>query len=553
MPVVQYTSKRNLPTTGTPGQINNLPDPIGAALNPLAEAAVDLHDRDQKARISEIETEFSRLSREKYYGYATDRRGKAALRDNENDTPSVYEDYSEFANKWTGEQTANFSGPYQDLLTQRLAGISSSYQGKVSIFQAGEHQAHRQSVVSAAVLEAGETVKLGIAPVGAGPEVINEEYRRLSEIIDINSSGRDMTGKKAEIKQALTEQAVLAKMISNPVEAQGLLDDVRDEIPPGTYEILKGKVDKKVVERKAKDHLLNVAGLPYEEQLTYGNDEISDGEVKADFFTRVNAERTRQESERLAKGAEKFLSHYDKVWDGEATLDWFEENVEDDPDLEPGQKDYLRGVISNPGKVDKEKKDLAAYQAYLGLKRDIFLNRPGVEDAINKALAEMEISPSRHEKLTGLISEATKSPDLGPAWSNLQGELNDILADPEEKSQFSDSLINSVMQERARQGRAVGYNEIMDIGRKLADPIKDRRWYHLVPFISTPDRRFQVETPDGVAPTIDATLMELKDHYPESRYDYRRNLYILGRDESTGRAYAYDPARNDFRILEENE
>lgn len=554
-------SQRSLPTVRGVRRDNNAEIQVANQLSNLGEAfqQIEQANAEKKARVSiyEAETALRKSSMELLADTSQNRLGKNALPDKETGYTGVYDEYLKFGNQQAEKVLADIDPRFQQAARERLGSVVSSYGDQFLLHQTKQQAIHRQETLHSLVNTMQEELNLAMASgANGGVEDIKFTYQRIEELTRQEAQGGKVEDFLAQKKSALFENAILQASGTAPEKAMEMLLDKETQktLTAAQKKSLQSQIESDTVKvgvERAVGQIMG-AGLSYQGQMALADTLPKGNAIERDIHKRVvgeiEAARTIKERIKAENQSDLIASTWQEIVGDGNQKNLTPETIATDPrfsGLEVNQKDYLRSLLK------KEKDPTASKATDFFLRSDaedlIFsgrLDEAGVKQQVVEYVnsnGAKGIPPQYGQEMLDNVKKYRDAPQIGGAAQILKDE-NDF--DKEDQAKFNEVFYREVRSTMARNdGKPLDYTQILEIGRKLAKPINEAKWF--------PTPRFKDENFRGLGAEEDAIMAPViakKNGWDFAQYD-EQSGYWYGRkgdksfrhDPTTGKTFEFIP------------
>lgn len=512
----------------------------GSQLQKLAQIK---HEQDQTARMVAAENEYIDRSRE-LMNQLQQVKGEEAVAGAQGDNPGLYQKTQEELGKIRKDFRNRVQGRYADALEQRLAKIEDRHLDTAATWEATERQRWLQNQIEHSI----NSAELEIANAYGSPDKVGEAIQGARERI-VSIHGKDSVRTKIALqalKEKLGRSAVIASM-DQPDLAREYLTKYQDHLSPDVRDELDGMVKTAELKQETERWIGRHSALPFDDQLERAQ-EIQDPQLQKNVVAQIKSEQSIKKTIRL----ERQSQHYQGLWEQimharqepEKNQMPSVQTLLDDPLLSVPQREHLTRMIAGEEGSDQEKRIQNRYWYELHSRINSGKNPP-TKHEIMQASDQGEITPGMERSLLRELEDGEQYPSLGKAKNHLRHKLKEqteVIGSDEDWNDFVHDLEVWARQRQQETGKAPSYDELMQMGEKLAEPEVDRSWW---PFYTgskpTPYKREtlphyrQLIRPEGVP--------------EDAAWSTEAGAYIFERD---GQTYAMLPNGKTFRKREQS-
>ncbi len=511
------------------------------ALEEIESAAAAEYRQDVKTAIVDAEVEFQEQAREEWQNLSQ-LKGKDAVANQATGRPGVYSKTDEALSKIKSQYENHLPGEYQSVLERRLENKRQQYLSKAAQKEEQERSNLQTYNANSAIQEAENRIQ----DAGGNPEDYKQAIKDSAEQIRVTFGDNYRSEAKVrEMKAGATKTAILSSLSSgNPELAREHLENNKDLFNAESVKTFRRMIKEGELKQQVSSWTEKLQDLPYQEQLAR-IEEIQDQQLQEAVFRQVNNERTIEETRKK----ERQNNHYQELWErafmAKHDPDQYEsptiQGILDDPVLSTSQKEHLMNVIGgqeeSPDRKAVQNRTWYDFHSRINSGRNVPSRRE-----IFQASADGRLTPGMTRSLLREIEDGTDFPSLGKAKDHLRFQLrekSEVIDSDERWKDFQRDLEIWAYQRKRETGKNPSYDEIMQMGEKLAEEPKDKSWW---PFYTgtppSPYRRDelphyrQLMRPEGVP--------------EDAQWSSNAGAYLF---ERNGDTYAAVPQGNDVRMF----
>ena len=511
------------------------------ALTQIGEYSRERFEQDLKSEIVDAETDFQERARETMQEMKQ-LQGENAVANEATGRPGVYEKSKRSLDELKEEYQDRIPRDFQPALNRRLEQVKQSWLDNALQWEESERQKLQEYRAS----KAGEAAANHVQETGGDPDELKRATRRASQQIKaIYGDNYYSRAKIKETKHNAVKTAILSALNSGNIEqARQHLQDHSDLFGEEDVQTFETMINDTELKQQVEHWSDRLSGLPYEQQLAQ-IEQIEDQRLKEHVFNQVRGEKTIEDAREKERQSKQYQRTWEQIVMAKHQPDEHEmpsvQEIMDDPLLSVPQRNRLINMIG--GEEESENDRRAQNRVWYELHSRINSGRnPPSRTEIMEASSKGLISPGMERSLLRELEDGTQFPSLGKAKDHLRYQLREqsgVIESDVEWKNFQHDLEKWARQRQQESGKQPSYDEIMQMGEKLAEEPKDKSWW---PFYT------------GTGPAV--FRREELPHYrqvvrPEpvpddAAWDTNAQAYVF---ERNGDTYAMVPTGNGVRTF----
>jgi hypothetical protein len=488
--IPRVQSQQGLPATSGGVFINNPNRGVGEAIAAfgleLTQAVEKREERQAKVAIYDAENSLRRASLEMYLGAQQEKLGKNALPDQETGYKGVFNEYDEFATREVGDRLGKIPPRFHQAARERLESVATGYRERFAIHQAAQEGEYRKQVLQQTLEGVNSEMRL-VMGGGGSTEDLFAYAAQVEALITEEARGANVTTAIKAEKTNIVRQGIIAKADIDPAGAKKMLEDKRviKGLEPSDKASLEDYVERKRIDQEVDTLIstLDAAPLDFAQKIELAG-EHPDRQVRDRAVSELNHQRSQADRAKADRQATLITDVYDEIFakDKPPTP----AQVDRDPRfdiLEPNQKLAIKSWLNKDadGSGKKAAQDARDFFLWTAAQRSVWSGGLN-EDAVQKGVLEYLESggergiPIKYGKeLYEDVAKAREAPQVGRAAGVLNNELE---LDRDDQAKFDEALYAAIRARRDRNdGQMPSYEEILEIGRKLAAPLRKDKWF----------------------------------------------------------------------------